>query len=132
MSPLSEPTGAPTGLATSTNVAYGMMKREKEMERISEYELVDQSRHHPVEPSQFQGEEGGYVIPNLPEQRPTAPATVSPPAVGSSQDREKGYANLLNSPPATAPAVSPPAVAPCQDRKGGTQEEAVYEPIPGD
>ena len=30
------------------------------------------------------------------------------------------------------PAVSPPAVAPCQDRKGGTQEEAVYEPIPGD
>ena len=133
MNPLSEPIGAQytSGLATSTNVAYGMMERERELEHSSEYDLVGQS-HHPVEPSpQFQGGEGGYVVPNLPEQRPTAPATVSPPAVGSSQDREKGYVNLLNSPPVAVPALPPPAVASSQDREGGTQEEAVYEPIPG-
>ena len=28
-----------------------------------------------------------------------------------------------------APAMSPPALAPSQDREGGTQEEAVYEPV---
>ena len=129
MKPLSGPTGVHyTGVATSPNLAYEMMKREREMDHSYEYDLVGQS-HPPVEPSrQFQGEGEGYVVPNLPAVS-THPAAPGPLAM--CQEREKGYVNLSNlpKPSPTASAVPPSAVAPSHDRKA---EEAVYEPIPGD
>ena len=73
-----------------------------------------------------QDREGGYV--NLPRQSKQSPAS-PPPAVAPSQSKDAPQA--LNSPPGNY-ANHPPAVAPSEDGKGGTQEEAVYEPIPGD
>ena len=107
MQQMSGPTGVQyTGLATSTNAAYEMMKTKREMEDSSNYDLVDQSHPlvQPPSPLSKSGE-GEYVIPNLPEISKQAPAV---------------------------PAMSPAAVAPSQNREGGTQEEIVYEPIPGD
>ena len=88
---------APTGPATSTNAAYGIMKQKAEKQVIPQYDIVDQG-HPPVKPSpQFQSGEGEYEVPDLPDM-----------------------------------GMQFSTVAPSQDMKRGTQEEAVYEPMPGD
>ena len=71
--------------------------------RESEYDVVDESVPPVVPPPLPQDREGGYI--NLPRQYERSTA---------------------NSP------MPPPAVAPSQNGKGGTEEEAVYESIPGD
>ena len=80
-----------TGPATSTNAAYEIRK-EREREDISDYDLAVQGQLPFPQP---QSGEGEYEVPDPPKKFP------------------------------------PPAVAPSQDREGGTQEEAVYEPMPG-
>ena len=110
------------GVATSTNPAYELVKRARE----SEYEVVDQSVPPVGPPPLPQEREAGYV--NLPRQSKQSPASPSP-VMAPSQSKDPSQA--LNSPPGNY-ANHPPAVAPSEGGKGEIEEEAVYEPIPGD
>ena len=110
------------GVATSTNAAYELVKHAKEKE--SEYEIVDQSVPPVTPPPLPQEREGGYV--NLPRQSKQSPASSSmpPPAVAPSQSKDASQ---------VPGNYHPPAVASSQGGKGRVEEEeAVYEPIPGD
>ena len=112
------------GVATSTNTACELIKGAKEKE--SEYDVVDQSVPPVAPPPLPQDREGGYV--NLPGQSKQSPASPSP-VVAPSQN-EDGSRVVLSGLPDND---HPPAMAPSEDGKGGAEEEeAVYEPIPGD
>ena len=72
-----------TGLATSTNAAYEMRKG-REKQDISDYDLVVQDQPPPPQP---QSGGRGYEVPSPAKQFVSAPP---PPAVPPSQDREGG------------------------------------------
>ena len=113
MTPVSEPRGGEyTGITTSSNVAYTMVKEGKRVREVekgnesAEYEVVGapdaQMPSHPQSQAAL-AEESGYDVPCPPEH--------------PQQARQ-------------APAMNVPPVPQGGGEKG--PDEAIYEPIPGD